>query len=62
MSIIQLLDLVADQNEMISTNEDELDQVVSDVLSHTHALSDDDLEDIRAAALPFVPNHEKTDM
>lgn len=62
MSIIQLLDLVADQNEMISTNEDALDQVVSDVLSHTYALSDDDLEDIRAAALPFVPNRKKTDM
>ena len=62
MSIIQLLDLVADQNEMISTNEDALDQVVSDVLSHTYALSDDDLEGIQAAALPFVPNHEKTDM
>ena len=55
MEIIQLLNLIADQREMIDTIEDPLDQVIADVLSRTESMADDDLEDVQAAAaLPFV--------
>ena len=55
MEIIQLLNLIADQHEMIGTIEDKLDQIISDTLLNTESLEDNELEDVQAAtALPFA--------
>ena len=55
MEIIQLLNLVADQREMIDTVEDPLDRVIAEILSRTESMAEDDLEDVQAAAaLPFM--------
>ena len=56
MEIVQLMNLFADQHKMIDSSEDSLDEVVSFVLNKTQSLEDDDLEDVQAAALPFVIN------
>ena len=56
LEIVQLMNLFADQHKMIDSSEDSLDEVVSFVLNKTQSLEDDDLEDVQAAALPFVIN------
>ena len=61
MEIMQILEIAADQHEMISTVEDSLDQVITEILAQTEFLADDELENVQAAAaLPFVEKHDKT--
>ena len=63
MDIIQLLNLVADQHDMIQTIEDPLDQIIADTLVKSDSLEDDELEYVQAAVLPFAnvkdPKDEK---
>ena len=60
MEIIQLMNLVADQREMIDTVEDPLDRVIAEILSRTESMAEDDLEDVQAAAaLPFMNKNLK---
>ena len=55
MEITLLMELVADQHEMLGTVEDALDAVISETLAQTEPLADDELEDVQAAvALPFM--------
>jgi hypothetical protein len=55
VGITLLMELVADQYEMISTVEDALDAVICETLAQTEPLADDELEDVQAAAaLPFM--------
>ena len=61
MDVVPYLNLLAEQYQMLRSEEDQLDRLVNDVLSKTDSLPEEEMENVVAAMMPFEVRHGKTD-
>ena len=61
LDVVPYLNLLAEQYQMLRSEEDQLDRLVNDVLSKTDSLPEEEMENVVAAMMPFEVRHGKTD-